>query len=116
MNGWTEFIELKRDQLDDAMIEVGFEPTRHLEYEDSVGCTVKLNPQFELAGTGGVWCLAIEVTDVSSAFAFVVAASRQLTREQAADLANCGREHHTYRRAGDTAAIYYFRHFVLEED
>jgi hypothetical protein len=109
---WTE---LNLAQLDDAMIEVGFEPIRHLEYEDHSGSTIKLNPSFEMPGTGGIWCLAIEVTDPASAFAFVVAASRQLTREQTADLAECAREHHTYRRVGDTTATYYFRHFVLEE-
>lgn len=109
---WTELNILK---LDEAMIEYGFEPIRHFEYEDSVGCVVRLIPNYEMPGTGGIWCLAIEVTTSVNAFAFIGAASQQLTPEQAVDLTTCARELPVLRRGTDQTTIFIFRHFVLEE-
>lgn len=110
-----KFTELNILKLDEAMIEYGFEPIRHFEYEDSVGCTIRLIPNYPLPGTGGVWCLGIEVTSTVNAFAFIGAASQQLTPEDAVDLTSCAIQQQIARRGTDETAIFYFRHFVLEE-
>lgn len=107
--------EINLFALDNEMLECGFESINGLSYEDSLGRTVRLVPNFEIPGAGGVWCLAVEASHPAGMVAFAMAVRHLLPEGYLPELPRTVHEVTTSSRAGDDSVIYYFSNLVLEQ-
>jgi hypothetical protein len=108
-------IEINLFALNDELQECGFESSDHLEWEDSTGRTVRITPNYEIPGSGGVWCLAVEASHPAGIIAFAMAVRRLLPVNYVSDVPRTVHEVATSRRAGDDSVIYYFSNLVFEQ-
>lgn len=107
--------EINLFALSDELLECGFESSDHLEWEDSMGRTVRLVPNFQIPNMGGFWCLAVEASHPAGMIGFALAVRRLLPTHYVSDVPRTVHEVIGPRRVGDDTVIYYFTNLVLEE-
>lgn len=106
--------EINLFALDDEMQECGFETSGHLAWEDSLGRTVQLIPNYEMPDAGGIWCLAVAADDASGIIAFAMAVRPLLPENFRQEVP---KETHQvgFSEPGNPSVAYYFPSLVLEQ-